>query len=148
MKNNGAPGNYKINAFYIKKLSSIHSHLISQFNDIFENNKSLPQCLVRGKIILLPKSNETKLPKNYCPIACLNITYTIFSSILNQFLVDHCTTNNIITTEQAGGKKQSWGCTDQLLTNRMILGEVQRGRRNLLMMWFDYKKFNVKGGIY
>ena len=49
MKNNGAPGNDKINAFYIKKLSSTHPYLISQFNDIFENNKSLPQWVVRGK---------------------------------------------------------------------------------------------------
>ena len=45
--------------------------------------------------------------------------------MLNQFLVDHCTTNNIITTEQAGGEKQSWGCTDQLSINTIILEEVQ-----------------------
>ena len=73
MKNNGAPGNDRINAFYIKKLSSTHPHLISQFNDIFENN-SLLQWLVRGKTILLPKNDDMKLPKNYRPIACLNIT--------------------------------------------------------------------------
>ena len=59
--------------------------------------------------------------------------------MLNQFLVDHCTTNNI-TTEQAGGKKQSWRCTDQLLINKMILEEVQHQRMNFLMMWFDYMK--------
>ena len=59
--------------------------------------------------------------------------------MLNQFLVDHCTTINILTTGQTGGKKQSWGCSNQLLTNKMIL-EVQHQRRNLLMMWFDYKK--------
>ena len=75
MKNNGAPGNDKINALYIKKLSSSHLHLNSQFNDIFENTKSLPQWLVRGKTILLLKNNDTKLPMNYRPIACLNITY-------------------------------------------------------------------------
>ena len=68
MKNNGAPGNDKINAFYIKELSSTHPHLISQFNDIFENNKSLPQWLVRGKTILLPKNIDTKLTKNQLPL--------------------------------------------------------------------------------
>ena len=105
MKNNGAPENDKINAFYIKKLSSTHFHLISQFHDIFGNNKSLSQWLVRGKTILLPKNNDTKQPKNYRAIACLNITYKIFIDMLNQFLVDHCAANNIITTEQPGGKK-------------------------------------------
>ena len=77
MKNNGAPGNDKINTFYIKKLSSTHPNFISQFNDIFENNKLLAQWLVRGKTILLPKNNDTKLHKNYRSIACLNITYKI-----------------------------------------------------------------------
>ena len=69
----------------------------------------------------------------------LSKTYKIFTGMLNQFLADHCTTNNIITTEPAGSKKQSWGCTDQLLTNKMILAEVQHQRRNLLM-WLDYIK--------
>ena len=77
MKNNGAPGNDKINTFYIKKLLSTHPNFISQFNDIFENNKLLAQWLVRGKTILLPKNNDTKLHKNYRSIACLNITYKI-----------------------------------------------------------------------
>ena len=105
-----------------------------------ENNKSLPQWLVRDKTILLPKNNNTKLPKNYCPIACLKITYKIYASILNQFLVVNCTPNNIITTEQEEVKKHNWGCTDQLLINNMILEKVQHQRRNLFMMWFDYKK--------
>ena len=42
--------------------------------------------------------------------------------------------------EQAGGKKGSWGCTDQLLINKMVLEEVTTNRRNLFTMWFDYKK--------
>ena len=55
-------------------------------------------------------------------------------------MVDHCVTNDIMTTEQAGGKPGSWGCTDQRLINKMILDEVHKYRRNLFMMWFDYKK--------
>ena len=32
------------------------------------------------------------------------------------------------------------GCTDQLLINKMTLDKVRLNRRNLFMMWFDYKK--------
>ena len=32
------------------------------------------------------------------------------------------------------------GYTGQLLINKMILDEVRSNRRNLFMMWFDYKK--------
>ena len=57
MKNNGAPGNDKINAFYIKKTI--------EYPPSF---KSLPQYLVRGKTILLPKNIDTKLTKNQRPL--------------------------------------------------------------------------------
>ena len=56
------------------------------------------------------------------------------------FMIDHCTNNNIITTEQTGGKQGSWGCADQLLIHKMILDEAKQHCHNLLMMWFDYKK--------
>ena len=60
--------------------------------------------------------------------------------MLNIFIEDHCTTNEIITLEQAGGKKGSWGCSDQLLINKMVLDEVRKYRRNLFTMWFYYRK--------
>ena len=47
---------------------------------------------------------------------------------------------NIIAVEQAGGKKGSWGCTDQLLINKMVFDEVRDQRRNLFTMYFDYRK--------
>ena len=85
MRNNDVPGNDKINIFYMKKLSSTQPHLLSQFNGIFESNKPLPQWLVRGKTILLAKNDGTKLLMKYNLIACLNITYKIYISMLNPF---------------------------------------------------------------
>ena len=140
MKNNGAPGNDLIRCYWIKKLTITHKPLVHQFNTVYERNDTLPEWLVTGRTILLPKNNETAQAKNYRPIACQNITYKLFTGIINAFMVDHCTVNNIITPEQAGGKQRSWGCTDQLLINKMILDETNHHRRNLLMMWFDYKK--------
>ena len=66
--------------------------------------------------------------------------YKIYTGIINNFLEEHCSINDIITLEQTGGKKGSWGCADQLLMNKMILEQVRNNHRNLLMMWFDYKK--------
>ena len=123
MKNNGAPDN----------------DLIS-LNMVYEQNGTLPEWLVTCRTVLLPKSNETAQAKNYRPTTYQNITYKLFTGMINSFIIDHCTTNNIITPDQAGGKQGSWGCTDQLLINKMILDEAKQHRRNLLMMWFDYKK--------
>ena len=107
MKNNGAPGPDKVNAYVIKKLPFTHTFLVNTFVDTFDNNKPLPNWLVKGKTILLPKHQETGIAKNYRPIACLNITYKLYTSLLNQFLENHWTTNNIITLEEAGGKKHN-----------------------------------------
>ena len=46
----------------------------------------------------------------------------------------------MITEEQAAGKRGSWGCTDQLLVNKMIYKEVTGNRRNLITVWLDYRK--------
>ena len=140
MKNNGAPGSDLISSYWIKNLTSTRKPLVRQFNMVYEQNGTLPEWLVTGRTLLLPKSNETAQAKTYRPIACQNITYKLFTGMINWFIIDHCTTNNIITPEQAGGKQGSWGCTDQLLINKMILDETKQHRRNLLMMWFDYKE--------
>ena len=76
MKNNGAPGPDKINAYVVKKLPSTHTFLVNAFVDAFENNNPLPDWLVKGKTIFLPKIQETGIAKNYRLIACLNITYS------------------------------------------------------------------------
>ena len=56
-------------------------------------------------------------------------------------MVNHC--NNCITPytpEQARDKQRSWVCTNQLLINKMILDELKHHRRDLLIIWFGYKK--------
>ena len=66
--------------------------------------------------------------------------YKSYTGIINVFLEEHCSINDIIILEQAGGKKGSWGCADQLLINKMIIEQVRNNRINLLLMWFNYKK--------
>ena len=61
-------------------------------------------------------------------------------SIYSHTSMEHCEENNIITEEQAAGKIGSWGCTDQLLINKMIYDEITSNRRNLVTVWLDYKK--------
>ena len=65
--------------------------------------------------------------------------YKIYTCVLAEFITDHCTENNLITEEQAAGKRGSWGCTNQLLVNKMIHKEVTGNRRNLITVWLDYK---------
>ena len=89
---------------------------------------------------MLPKNEHTHVAKNYRLIACLNLTYKLYTSCLNNFLEHHYRTNSIITTEQAVGKKGIWGTTEQLLTNKNILKEAKTMKRNIYTVWLDYQK--------
>ena len=140
MANNKAPGPDRITSYWLKNLHTLHEHLLSLLQKAFQNEIEIPAWLVTSMTVLLPKNTDTHQAKNYRPIACLNTTYKLFTGILNTFIEDHCTYNNIITLEQAGGKKGSWGCIDQLLINKMIMDEVRVHRRNLFVMYFDYRK--------
>ena len=120
----------------IKRLPRTHTFLVDAFVDTFENANPLPGWLVKGKPSCYQKNHLTDatIMINYRPIACLNITYKLYISLLNAFLEGHCTINNIITVEQAGGRKHSWGCTYQLLSNTIFLDQVKKRRKSLFMM--------------
>ena len=64
----------------------------------------------------------------------------LYTGCMNQFLQDHCQHRNIITTEQAGGKKKVWGCLEQILINKTILEEITENRRSLITTWLDYQE--------
>ena len=49
---------------------------------VYEQNGILPEWLVTGRTVLLPKNNETTQAKNYHTIACQSITYK--PSVYNQ----------------------------------------------------------------
>ena len=59
---------------------------------------------------------------------------------MNQFLQDHCQRSNIITIEQAGGKKEVRGCLEQPFINKTIPEEVTENRRSLITTWLDCQK--------
>ena len=111
-------------------------NLIKSFN----LEKELPQWLVLCKTLVLPKDENVYEAKNYRPIALQNSIYKVFTAIITDFIMDHCTTNNIITEEQAGGKLGSWGCAEQMLINKMVYDEIIKNKRNLTTVWLHYKK--------
>ena len=78
--------------------------LANLFQQALQGDTKLPKWLSLALTSLLPKNNETHIPKKYKPIAFLNIMYKLFTSCLNLFLTDDVQSNNIFTPEQAGGK--------------------------------------------
>ena len=44
------------------------------------------------------------------------------------FIQDYCESNEIVTDEQAGGKKGVWGCTEQLLINKAVSKKLKKNK--------------------
>ena len=140
IQNNKAPGIDRITGFWYKSLHSYCHELVLLFNKAFSGLIDILEWLARALTRLLPKNDETENPKNYRPIACQNIMLKLYTSCINRFLQDYCEINKTITTEQAGGKKDVWGCLEQLMINKMILDEVIKHKRSVVMAWLDYQK--------
>ena len=79
-----APGNNGIANFWIKNLTSVYDELTTAYNDILKHPEKAPDWLTDGLTHLLPKTEETKNPKNYLPITCLPTMYKILTSILTE----------------------------------------------------------------
>ena len=100
-----SPGRNLLIGYWFKKLTFYIEPLANLYQNTFEGSTTLPDWLTLTKTILLQKNEHTHAAKNYRPIACLNLTYKLYTSCLNNFLEHHCRTNSIIATEQAGRKR-------------------------------------------
>ncbi len=80
MGNWKSPGTDKIQIYWIKKLTALHSHLTKAVNKILENPKELPEWLTRGITYLLPKAKDSSLAKNYRPITYLPVPCKVITA--------------------------------------------------------------------
>ena len=105
-----------------------------------QDSSLTPEWLVEGTTNLLPKKEETWIPKNYRPITCLLTTFKILTSVITDRLYNHLEKESVMTPEQSGGKKNCYGCKDQLMINNVILENCKKKKKNLSTAWIDYKK--------
>ena len=64
----------------------------------------------------------------------------MLTSILTERSSTHITKNDILREEQRGCARNSYGCKDQLLINKMIIEDCKKKKKNLSMAWIDYRK--------
>ena len=134
------PGVDKIPNFWMHTLTSVHTHLAKTLSYYMNNPTELPAWVTEGVTYLLAKSSDTKKPQNFRPITCLTTTYKLLTSILTNRMYTHIEQNDILPTEQKGCRRNSYGCRDQLMVNRMILENCRARHRNLSTAWIDYQK--------
>ena len=130
----------KVPIFWLNTFDSIHENMTNCFNRGTTNPKTNPQWFTQVITCLLPKCNETNIPKNYRPITCLSTIYKILALIVTERSYKFLDANNIIPSEQKRYKTRSSCCKDQLLIKKMLLENNRSCHRNLSTGWIDYRK--------
>ena len=109
MKNNTSPGRDLVVGHWIKRLTSAHHYSMKSYENLLQQRTELPRWLTLTRTTMLPKNKDTDNPKNFRPKACQNNMFKLYTAIIANFLDNHCQQNNIITLNQAGGKKRHLG---------------------------------------
>ena len=135
-----SPGPDRLSNFWIKQFMSLHKPMAEAYSEIIKDPKQTPDCLVEGATNLLLKKEETWIPKNYRPIACMPTTFKILTSVITNRLYSHLEKEAIMTPEQRGGKKDCSGCKDQLVINNAILDNCKKRKKNVSTASEDCKK--------
>ena len=135
-----APGHDKIPNFWLKSMPTIHTYLAQCFNQCVEQTEEMPEWIVRGKTTLLPKSEKTTDASQYRPITCLTTMWKCLTGMIGEKIATFMNENSMLAVEQQGGIKKSYGTKTQLLINRNILSDAARNKKNLHMLYVDYKK--------
>ena len=114
-----------IHSFWWKKLSSLHSRLPRQLQEIL--NGSIPQWLVRGRTTLIQKVKSMgPVPANYRPITCLPTIWKLLTSILSTVVCNFLADNSLLFPEQKGCQKGGKRTLDHLCVDKAILCEVHQ----------------------
>ena len=99
------PGPDKLPNFWIKQFTSLHTPMAKAYSQIMQDPSLTPEWLVEGTTNLPPKKEETLIPRNYRPIACLPTTFKILTSVITDRLYNHLEKESIMTPEQRGRKE-------------------------------------------
>ena len=139
LANRKALGPDKVQNFWLKYLTALHLH-IARLLHITTNPTETPEWLTTWRTSLVHKKGPTNKAQNYRRITCLPTYYKLLTMIFTEIVYEHVIKNNILPLEQKGVQRKARGCKDHLLLDKAIMENSRKGRRNLSMMWIDYKK--------
>ena len=100
-----SPGPDRLPNFWIKQFKSLHKPMAEAYSEIVKDPKQTPDWLVEGATNLLTKKEETWMPKNYRPIACLPNTFNILTSVITDRLYNDLEKEAIMTLNREEERK-------------------------------------------
>ena len=140
MPNWSSPGHDGLHAYWVKHFTSLHDLIATQMNRCLIES-TVPRWMIKGKTYLIMKDpNKGFKPGNFRPITCLPIMWKLLSGILADSMYLHLEAQKLIPEEQKGCKRNSKGCKEQLLIDKLVMKQCKHRENDLYMTFIDYKK--------
>ena len=139
MKNWKAAGRDGVQGYWLKNLTNLHERLATHLQSVLDGN--IPDWIITGRTTLILKNPDKPSDvSNYRPITCLPTVWKLLTSIIADEIYIFLDNNGLIPWQQKGNKRKSHGTKDQLLIDKLITTFAKKKKRNLRMVWIDYKK--------
>ena len=94
----------------------------------------------RRTTLIQKVKSKGSIPSNFCPITYLPTIWKLLTSILAKVVYQHLSDNELLFAEQKGCQKGARGTLDHLCIDKAVLHEVRQCRKNLEIVWIDYRK--------
>ena len=145
LKNGKSPGSDQILNEFIKfGITTIIPAVTKLFNNVYSSG-IFPDLWASSMIKPLHKGGPTIDPSNYRGISITSCLGKLFCAVLNNRLINHLETSNILTPLQIAFRKQN-RTSDHMfilntLINKYVKQKVKKGSKNMLFVCFiDFSK--------
>ena len=139
LKLNKSVGNDDIlNEYFIKCKDTLLPCLHLLFNNVF-NSGHFPSIWSKGCIVPVFKKGDINDPNNYRGISLVSCMGKLFTSILNQRLVEFDKSYNKITDAQFGFRK-NMSTVDAIFVLQALINRTLKNKKRLYCCFVDYKK--------
>ena len=118
-----APGPDGIQGYWLRVFPRACNLLKTHFWKILDEEDNMPDWLIRGRTVLIPKEGSTGSPDQYRRITCLNTMYKLFTSVLTRILMHHVSSKNLLPVEQKALRSKTRGCLDALVIDAAVAQE-------------------------
>ena len=107
-------------------------------NDIFHTGV-YPDLLTKSVIVPIHKKGSTNLADNYRGISLGSVFIKIFTSILHKRLTSFTNSNNIVTKEQAGFRRD-YSTVDNGFVLRSVVHKYLNRNKKVYVAFIDFRK--------
>ena len=139
-----SPGPDGLHGYWLKNFTTVHARLVEQLNECLQHRR-VPTWMTKGRTVLIIKDKETgPVATNFRPITCLLFMWKLLTGVMSDEIYQHLESNRLLPSEQKDCRRNSRGTKDQLLIDKMIIGNCKRRLTGLGMAWIDFRKaFNM-----